>query len=791
MAELDFKRNVRGVTEQPLPKSYQGNEKVQTTSTPDFQGAVSNYAESTNWMSSIGSTVAAKAANSLATKLGSELGKNPQGDIGLPLTDFDKVMQDSYKTQAQATLGLQANKLITDSNIEMAKANRITPDLIANTNKKITIGLQSIFKNAPAEVQGHLEYQYGNVLLDQTEQLSRRMFGEQRQDRANNTALSSQINSEHSYSFNVNGNEKAAKSALDNTIALNKADVAARIISPQQAKTNIDTARQSYKSGKLIHDYEKSNNKADFLKSLSNGDVSDPDYLNTTNNLLGYVRHQETLRNDSEQLTMGQFDLQLASSRLSGNTIPGSTLADLQNNLSPANFQKTLLKYFDSLKSSQEQAQQQALLGGGFDNPDIWARTTDDAKNKAYDNKVRTMIENSKNSQHPVQLDEAEGIVASQALGPIGTFTNLLNAKFKSTDPSQIESGIRQAEYLYNSKKGANLSNVEDRALSRAALYEVYRQSMPAQDAANLSNEKIYNIKKEDYEILNTQWKDYKINVLGGQNSISYYSKIAGIDMANLTDPLGFQSQADLLYEGNFFATRGNKEATEKMFIRDIKSHYGDSYVNGSLQTTYLPIENFYGLPTQSQKIALGNEENFPYLLKPVAKEMQLLANTVLSYNKPPSSVGLIQEDIIDSVSGELGHTKELYEQGKSLYYWEIEPRPSFDWAIKNKNKYDSSTQKINNLDKYSNGSPIMIHRINKNGTRDTYQLIVKSNPFLSQIRGGSGYVGGWNVMLASNNKSGFQSLGLLLGNDGKEIMFRPDINKTREKYFKGYSYGK
>ena len=53
-------------------------------------------------------------------------------------------MSESYQTQAHATLGLQANKLILDTNLEMAKAPRLTPGLIDHANKQISIGLQSI-----------------------------------------------------------------------------------------------------------------------------------------------------------------------------------------------------------------------------------------------------------------------------------------------------------------------------------------------------------------------------------------------------------------------------------------------------------------------------------------------------------------------------------------------------------------------------------------------------------------------------------------------------------------------
>ncbi len=184
MAEMDFTHNVSEVPAgQPLPESYKGRAKVDITQFPDMTGAIDNYAEASNWMSNIGSYVAGKASEAIAQRVGGELGKKPQGNIGIPLTDFDKTMQETYNTQAQATLGLQANKLINDSAMDAAKADRITPDLIKKTNDSISLGLQNIFKNAPSQVAPSLQLQYGTHAMSLTSELTNRMIGEQHEDR--------------------------------------------------------------------------------------------------------------------------------------------------------------------------------------------------------------------------------------------------------------------------------------------------------------------------------------------------------------------------------------------------------------------------------------------------------------------------------------------------------------------------------------------------------------------------------------------------------------------------------
>ena len=121
---------------------YESQVKVQSISVPDFQSSTEAYAESTNSLGAIGAKVAQTASNQMAAQLGGENGQTPHGDLSPSLTEFDKNFEQSYTTQAHATLGLQADKLITDSNLTVSSASRITPQLIANSQSSIGKGLQ-------------------------------------------------------------------------------------------------------------------------------------------------------------------------------------------------------------------------------------------------------------------------------------------------------------------------------------------------------------------------------------------------------------------------------------------------------------------------------------------------------------------------------------------------------------------------------------------------------------------------------------------------------------------------
>jgi hypothetical protein len=776
MADLDFTHNVQQIpAAEALPKPIQRSANVETQPVPDFQGAVSNYAAATNWMSTMGSYVATKAANERAKQLGTELGKNPQGDVGIPLTEFDEVMQKSYDTQAQATLGLQASKLISDSNLEAASAPRMSSDLIAQTNKKITIGLQNIFKYAPADVRTNLEHQYGGMQISQVHDLGTRLIREQREDRKNNTDYAIQNNAEIAYTAGLKGDEKTGQTAIKNSVNLVNSDVGANVRNKADAKERADTVRKSFESGKVIHDYEKAKaegKEAEFTKSIADRKykINDVDYNAVTNNLLQYVNHQNNLRSEYESLKLAQYDVALKKDPSSFEA--NNLLSEIREQLSPLDYQRSVLKQLTALKQNDADQAETTLLKGGWSRAEVFSRADQKVINKSFDDQVRNNVTNGN-----MQLDEAESVVASQAAGPVPRFTNLLNTKLSSINPADIESGLRQMNYLYDAGKGGNLSGVKDEAKAMAGKYQALRRAYPPQEAAKMAYESVYNRTPEQDKILKEKWSNFYQKTIK-QNPLSYYSSLAGFNSSDLSDPIGFQDQTNNLMQTYFDVTHGDIEQAQEMVTRDIASTYGDTFVNGVRQVTYFPIEKIVELPTNDVR----DEVNASHLIQFKGGNKSLRQ---MALPRVYSSVGLVQEDIIDHVSQKLSPIKKDYDEGHSSYYWEIEPRASVEHSFKNKVSYDSAGGKIDNVTKYANGEPIVIHQVYRNGTRDTYTLMVKANPYLSQLNNNKGFTGAWDVVLQRENSVGYSNLTLLNQNLQQHIYYKPDATKIRERYLK------
>src|SRR6266436_5989549 len=104
--------------------------QVAPTSVPGFVSAMNDLATTPTVLGKLASNLTTSSSNKLMDKWGYELGANPHGNLLPAITDADKRFQIAYTNQAQATLGLHANKLMLDGQSELEKAYKLTPDMV-------------------------------------------------------------------------------------------------------------------------------------------------------------------------------------------------------------------------------------------------------------------------------------------------------------------------------------------------------------------------------------------------------------------------------------------------------------------------------------------------------------------------------------------------------------------------------------------------------------------------------------------------------------------------------------
>ena len=695
MADLDFSRNVPDVPASSgpaVPAPYHRTEQVQPVRMPDFQQAMTQYADSSNWMSFVGSQVAAKASDAVATKIGGEMGKNPQGDIGPSFTDFDKTMKASYNTQAQATLGLQANKLITDSNLETAKATRITPDLIAKTNQSIQKGLQDILKNAPDEVKPHMEQQFGTAMLEQSASLSGRMLREQKEDQRNNTAYASDMNTQHAYSFGLNGNDKAAIAAVENTRRLNEASVASRLITPEDAKSNIDAARRSYLSGKKINEYEKARaeGKADeYLKSLADkkpSDLSDSDYMTVTNSLMQYVNHQDALRSQDQQLRVAKFSNSIAMNPMAPDM--ASQLQELKNNVSPETYEKAQLSYINAVKTFNKENGDVNNALSSWNDPSSFSRLTEKSVNKGFDMLTNRYSQQREQEGNPITREDAEVQVAASAGGKVSVFVDTLKNKLNSANPAMMDSAARQMDALYSMNASHALQGLSDSDKSIFTQFKSLRDSLPPEEAAKIATQNA-NQDPDTQKMNKEKWAAFVKTstsgyLYGATAPTDWALKQVGMSKDDFMNPGLANEYGNLILQkyATFYQNlNGDKDNALKMIKQEAKENFGNTGVNGGSVKTLHPLEK------------------------------------VLGYDENSDVVPYIQNDVMDTLNKSFAPMKEAFGKNQSNVYWDIV----------------SSDQKNRNHIFGHNYPPIQVKRYTKSSTgikTDTYDVMLIGNSF-------------------------------------------------------------
>lgn len=643
MADLDFKHHVSEIPRgEKLPEPVQRKVAMETSRIPDFQSPVSNYGSATNWMSGLGSKVAASASNAIATKIGGELGKNPQGELGPAITNFDKQLSDSYTTQAQATLGIEAQKLITKSNLELAEQPRINQDMISKAQKNTMVGLDRIFSLAPNSIRPQMEQSYGSLMIHQNEQLVSRMMDEQKKDRLDNLELSSNMSAENAFSLSMGGDDKAAMSYMLSTIRAVTSSVEMHDITPMQAKNIEDKLRLSYLSGKytrLAVEADRRKQLPEFLSSLADdapGELSEQDKSSVYSNVVQYMNMQANLRMQNQQLKLAKFEEQLILDPLKASTQFNAMAADL----TPYQAEKAKIQLIQSVKKQQHDDTDSQFLSHNWNNTRAHSNSSSDLINKTFNDKVKYVVEQGQINNDPVSTEDAEVLVASSAGGEVSVFTKTLKNGLSSSNPNIIESTIQQIHKLTENGNGQALKGLTEQDWSMVTAAQHLRDAVDPVKAAQDAHNRIYN---QDPEIEKLNNKKFS-TILSTQNRSgisedNFALKTFGMSKGDfLNQSIATAYGVDILNKlQSAFSISGDFNEAKQTVQREVEKNYGDTFVNGGKHKTLHPIESVVGFKVR---------DGVPY----------------------------IQNNLIQQLDDKFTPLKSLYDRKIKNEYWETIP---------------------------------------------------------------------------------------------------------------------
>lgn len=736
MAEMEFKHHVSEISSgAPLPETYQRKVGGEVRGTPDVQSAASNYAASTNWMSAIGSEVATRSSNAIAAKLGSELGKNPQGDLFPSFTEFDKEFERSYTTQSHSVLSVQAQKLITQSNLELAASPRLDAGMLAKVQKQTYSGLQNIYSLAPQSIRPQLEQQYDSVMIQQNSQLTSRMLSEQRIDRKNNIDLSTKVNSQNAHSLAMdgvgldkNGDSLPALSSVKSIQSAYSAAVANRDATPLEAKVAVDSARQAYLSGKytrLARIAEQEKKLPAFYKWLADNppsDIKDEDRSAVINNVVEFMNQQASLKIQDQQLKMSEFSVKLAENP---DKISGVEFAQLQSQLTPLQAQKVKLDLVQALSKRRTENFQSSVIMADWGNSQLHARVGDKERNQAFDTLVQKVVSNSTSSGNPpVSIEMAEVQIAASSGAPVQVFTKSIQDKLSSGNPALMELAAQQMHSLYQMNAGHALSGLNERDKAAYGAYETMRSSLQPTDAARETINKVYNQDPIMFTANQQKWSNFVSTASRDIPLSDFALQRFGYSKNDFLTPTVSQIYAtDMLekYSTNYQLLGGDEVTARRVTQRYIDENYGDTGVNGGSNKTLHPLEKILGYSSSDV-------------------------------------VPFIQQDIINTLNEKFIPIKESYLKGQASEYWETEQLTGKKHGI-----FSTSFD------------PVKVKRHSKKDGKekvDVFDVVVQGNSFDD-----------WDVSVYSE-ESGLRNLYQIAPYNGV-ISYRPNKKSIDESYLK------
>lgn len=716
-----------------LPQYTRETNIESSSSVPDFGNATRYLGSVSNGLGGIGAQVAQSASQQMAVKLGYESGKNPRGDLLPPINDFDKTYAQAYQQQAQATLSLQANKLMMDSQVELAKATRLTPDLIARTNNQVAQGLQTIMQQAPTAIKTQLGYSLGSQLQNQNANLQIKMIGQQKEDQTNLIHAGIDNNLHNAANLAIAGNQEAADKLVQQTKALAQSGVNSRLITPESAQVAARSIQDAAKNGKYINQAltARSENKLEeFYKDFATkkpADLTYEEWAKTGSSMASYVGVLDNLKRQDENLRVAQFNTSMAQD-VTG--ITGSMIQDLKENVSPIQFEQAHLSYIRSLKAYQKAEGESNALVQTFNDPEAFARATEKQKNQAFDTMVMGYQKQREDKGIPITRDEAEVQIAASAGGSVPVFTNSLNNKLASQNPVQIESAIQQIHQINQMNSGNALMGLSTSSEAVAAKYAALRDSMDPNEAAKLAHETVYNKDPETETINEQKWTHYlSNNKSSGQTNDTFALKQVGLNSSKMISPTVYGNDILNEYKTYYTLLNGDQVAAKKMLQQSVNKNYGETLINGRSEITKHPIEKVLNLPHDS--------------------------------------IGVIQQDIYEQLDSHLKENKSAYDSGHVNEYWELPPRLSVEQLVKEKSeiKNRGTNQTLLNvlgkntaIEGADFGKPIEIVRHQRNGKSQKYTVAIQMSPYASLSSNAEHpIVGGWDI--AVNSESGLRPL--------------------------------
>lgn len=727
-----------------------------------------------------GSKLAITASTTLAQKRGYEAGLNPKGSLLPALTQTDKAYANAYIAQSQNTLGLQATKMMQEGQAELAKAWRLTPDMLAEYTKNMSEGLNEIINNAPMQAQPGLAAQFNNSLMQSTGNLNLKMIGQQKQQALQDATLFNNSQLSAIYEAARGGNFDAAEKMHNDMLARSGSMKASGMISSLQQESTAKSARMSLYTGLYSGEAVKAfnNKKADqFLADLLD---KKPEGMNTlewesiARNVMGEVQLQESFQQRNETSLYSEAN-RLLNERL----LTPDFLAQLEEQTtSKPRFNNFMAQVAAFQRKNYKSDQQVAGLMPQWNNPYAMAVANNKVKNMALVQAGQDVQQRAADNGRTLDDFEAQAEAMSTAGGPIQSFTQQMNAGFLSGNPQLMTRNLNAYRALRNSNPKV-LNAMSKQAEGMMTAFESQLENGNAPDvAAQNATEIVQKKTPEQMEIndaLIRDWETTKVNTPSRLNS--WASQFADLgDGAKINNLPYFAVHLKNIYKSNLALLNGDQEGATKMTKEGIDRAWGVTNINGKPEYTFQPVEQTIGLDEganplikhdlyeqiqkqiEPMKVAFeegqknkDNRMSFYYRLapRPTYEQFRQAQMTIAKINKEPRKTTSMSSSPLAPMPGK------------------IEANPEWDEAINLVNQFKND--------------PIKIEKVYADKRVEPFEIAIQANPGLQQDA--QGVIGSYNVAMRMNNGPSAPMNGWFAG-PLSEPVYMPNQQQIRDRYF-------
>lgn len=748
-------------------QTYQRQASVEAqTSAPNFVAATSSLALTPTALGELGSTMALNAGIQMAKMSGQKLGSNPEGDLLPPITAVDKAFVESYSAQAEATLGNQAQQLMSQAQEEASKAYTLTPGVISSYQKNVSEGLQGILQHAPSTVRGQMETQFQSQLLRSSHQMNMSMISQNKERAQSEAAVYNAHQLQQMHDAALSGNADLAKQIYESTIQATKANAATGMLSPSQADTQLTSAKLNYYSSleiKKAIDARNGHELEGFLAGMVNNkppSLSWGEWEDVRNKTVAYVGAIENLDNRDQSLIVSQATAQAQLSPLTPDYIE-----KLRSQLTPTRFNNFMSSYISKQKTQYASRQAASTLQANWTDPRVMGAAKPDAINQAFLGMVQATKVNAQ--QRGIQLsdDDAQLEAASTAGSPIPLYVNKLNKGLQSGNPQLM---LRDwQDYTALKKQGGQLTQgVTKDSIAMGTMFNHFlEEGRTPEQAAQMAQETVMNKSEEtqkNNERLIGDWR--KKTVKDGTSRDNWARKIAGVSRGTfISNGNGFALHMQNIMEDNLQYTNGNVEAAQQMLQDSVQQYWGVTNVNGKDEFTYMPVEKVVGLDS--------------------------------------GAAPLIKQDMVTQLDRNFAQGKEAYDKGFMPYYMRIKNRPSYEAYLEAKNeiRQKQSIPEIGKaifkgqspdlgkqfaiVEEFEKAAPVEVEMVHRGGEVETYKLNITSSPLMQQSMGDTPIIGDYDITMSDDKGINYPIPGARIGPVTHSV-YRPNVQWIKDNYF-------